>query len=246
MRIRTVKPEFWRSKNISDIDDWGIRLLFVGLWSYVDDNGVGVDRLPVIAADLFADDLSRDAPETFARVARGLERLAADKLITRYSVDGRDFLYVTGWSRHQRIDRPSKPRYPVPTCGDTGNRETLAREGRTLEQTSPLEQGNRGTEEQGTAPAKPRGRRPVSGKAPRATSHPLPLSWHPTDAHYALGRDRGLSTQAVDHEHNKMRNWAEANGTKRVNWDAQFRNWLTKIEPATKSAPQTAGQLWQE
>ena len=66
MRIRSIKPEFWRSPDISDlaIED---RLLFIGLWSYVDDNGVGQDRVSTICADLFADDLSRDPREGFRR-----------------------------------------------------------------------------------------------------------------------------------------------------------------------------------
>ena len=43
MRIRSIKPEFWTSDDIADltIED---RLLFIGLWSYVDDNGVGIDK----------------------------------------------------------------------------------------------------------------------------------------------------------------------------------------------------------
>ena len=41
MRIRTIKPEFWRSDDITALG-WATRLLFIGLWSYVDDNGVGI------------------------------------------------------------------------------------------------------------------------------------------------------------------------------------------------------------
>ena len=48
MRIRSIKPEFWRSDDVNSmcIED---RLLFIGLWSYVDDNGVGIDRHSDIA-----------------------------------------------------------------------------------------------------------------------------------------------------------------------------------------------------
>ncbi|MEW2459841.1 hypothetical protein [Microbacterium sp. K41] len=114
MRIRSIKPEFWRSPDISclNIED---RLLFVGLWSYVDDNGVGEDRESMIAADLFADDLSRDPSETFARVSRGLANLFEAGRIVRYEVSGRRFLAIENWGRHQRIDKPAKPRFPAPT-----------------------------------------------------------------------------------------------------------------------------------
>lgn len=153
MRIRSIKPEFWRSEDISrlSIED---RLLFIGLWSYVDDNGVGQDRESLVAADLFADDLSRDPRDTLARVSGGLERLSEAGRIVRYTVDGRAYLAVTNWERHQRIDKPNKPRYPLPTSENAVVNDTLATPSRdtrdTLATPSRLEQGNRGTEEQGS------------------------------------------------------------------------------------------------
>ena len=94
MRIRSIKPEFWRSEDIAalPIPD---RLLFIGLWSYVDDNGVGPDRESLIAADLFADDLSRDPRDTLARISEGLRRLSDSGLITRYTVENRRYIAVT-------------------------------------------------------------------------------------------------------------------------------------------------------
>ncbi len=52
MRIRTIKPEFWTSEDVASMD-WETRLVFLGLWSYVDDNGVGRDNEKLIVADLF-------------------------------------------------------------------------------------------------------------------------------------------------------------------------------------------------
>ena len=151
MRIRSIKPEFWRSSDISllAIED---RLLFIGLWSYVDDNGVGEDRLPIICADLFADDLSRDPRETLARVSGGLTRLSEAGRIVRYTTSGRDYLAINGWSKHQRIDKPNKPRFPLPNPENSTIRETLAEPSRdSREGLAPGtgEQGNRGTGEQG-------------------------------------------------------------------------------------------------
>ena len=155
MRIRSIKPEFWRSSDISllAIED---RLLFIGLWSYVDDNGVGEDRLPIICADLFADDLSRDPRETLARVSGGLTRLSEAGRIVRYTTSGRDYLAINGWSKHQRIDKPNKPRFPLPNPENSTIRETLAEPSRdSREGLAPGtgEQGNRGT---GTCYARPR------------------------------------------------------------------------------------------
>ena len=151
MRIRSIKPEFWRSADIAALP-WETRLLFIGLWSYVDDNGVGVDREALIAADLFADDLSRGPRETLARVSEGLSLLTSRGLIARYSVDSRDYLAIVTWKTHQRIDKPNKPRYPEPTSDYAEPRDTPATPSRHFPETPAPgtgEQGNRGTEEQG-------------------------------------------------------------------------------------------------
>lgn len=146
MRIRSIKPEFWRSEDIAALDR-ETRLLFIGLWSYVDDNGVGRDNERVIVADLFALDDPRD---TLASVSRGLQTLSEQGLITRYTVDGKAFLHVCTWEDHQRIDRPNKARYPLPTCENAQVRDTLAtpsRHPREDSATGAGEQRSRGTEE---------------------------------------------------------------------------------------------------
>jgi hypothetical protein len=152
MRIRSIKPEFWRSDdiNVLDVPD---RLLFIGLWSYVDDNGVGQDKLSSVAADLFAGDLERDPSETFARVSRGLQNLSEAGRITRYTVDGKAFLYVNNWEKHQRIDKPNKERFPSPTSPKADIRDTLATPSRESSDWNrgTGEQGNRGTEEQSSS-----------------------------------------------------------------------------------------------
>lgn len=145
MRIRSIKPEFWSSEDVAALP-WEDRLLFIGLWSYVDDNGVGRDVEKLIVADLFP--LEDDPRETLARVSRGLQTLSAASLITRYSVDGRPFLRITTWDLHQRIDKPAKSRYPLPTCENAVPRDTLARPSRQSRETlapGTEEQGNRGT-----------------------------------------------------------------------------------------------------
>ncbi|MBN6777408.1 hypothetical protein JRG19_02435 [Pseudoclavibacter alba] len=148
MRIRSVKPEFWRSPDVTSlsIED---RLLFIGIWSYVDDNGVGVDRLGSIAGDLFADDLERDPRETLARVSGGLSNLASAGRIVRYEVDGRRYLEVVNWSKHQRIDKPGKPRFPGSDQAERVFAESSRDPRDTLAESPRLEQGNRGTGEQG-------------------------------------------------------------------------------------------------
>jgi hypothetical protein len=167
VRIRSIKPEFWTSEDIAALD-WETRLLFIGLWSYVDDNGVGRDVERLIVADLFP--LEDDPRDTLARVSRGLQTLHARSLIARYTVAGRQFLHISTWDKHQRIDRPGKPRYPLPTCEDAVSRDMLATPSRDVRETpSPgaVEQWSRGTGEQGKATATQSG---ASAPAPRAVA----------------------------------------------------------------------------
>ena len=64
MRIRSIKPEFWTSEDVTDLTYFE-RLLFIGLWSYADDHGRGQDR-GALPGRLVAR-TSRDCRECVAR-----------------------------------------------------------------------------------------------------------------------------------------------------------------------------------
>lgn len=166
MRIRSIKPEFWRSDDI-DALDWDTRLVFIGLWSYVDDNGVGIYKMPNIVSDLFAHDFYRDPNATLKRVSEALTRLESRSMIDLYRVGDRDYLYITNWERHQRVNNPNKPRYPLPTSENSEPIEDLSRSDTgSNENLSPGagEQRSRGTGEQRTSSsAKP----PAVARPPR-------------------------------------------------------------------------------
>lgn len=166
MRIRSIKPEFWRSDDI-DALDWETRLVFIGLWSYVDDNGVGIYKMPNIVSDLFAHDFYRDPNATLKRVSEALTRLESRSMIDLYRVGDRDYLYITNWERHQRVNNPNKPRYPLPTSENSEPIEDLSRSDTgSNENLSPGagEQRSRGTGEQRTSSsAKP----PAVAEPPR-------------------------------------------------------------------------------
>lgn len=153
MRIRSIKPEFWRSDDVAalDIED---RLLFIGLWSYVDDNGVGRDQVALVVADLFPHDMETDSRETVARVSRGLASLSDAGLIHRFTSGKHKLLEIVAWSKHQRIDRPAKARFPRSSADSCDPREDSMH---PIEISSPGsvdqgagEQGNRGSVDQGS------------------------------------------------------------------------------------------------
>ncbi|MBF6291827.1 hypothetical protein IU454_08110 [Nocardia farcinica] len=148
MRIRSTKPEFWRSERIAALS-WDSRLVLKGLESYVDDNGVGKDDVALIVADVFPRDMLANPRETVARVSEAVSELHRHGFIHRYEVDGTRLLYISWWEAVQRIDKPGKGRFPRPD-GTMDYRESVIRESvaSPREGVAPGtgEQGNRGTD----------------------------------------------------------------------------------------------------
>jgi len=123
MRIRSIRPEFWSSTDIADLD-WHDRLVFIGLWQYVDDNAVGRDIEKLIVSALFP--LDDDLTESSLRVHGALKRLETGGQVTRYTVDRKPYLHITGFGTHQVINRASKDRYPLPTCANAKTHTPLS------------------------------------------------------------------------------------------------------------------------
>ena len=185
MRIRTIKPEFWRSADVAalSIED---RLLFIGLWSYVDDYGVGRDEPQLIQCDLFPLD---PLTEGSVRVHDGLTRIARRGLITRYEgPDGRKYFQVVNWAKHQKINRKSKPVFPQYDAENCVLTEGSLRAHDTLTEGSLPEQGT-GNREQGTG--NPPFRPPAANDGPDPKQTPSPAA-PPADA---VEADHGASNQ---------------------------------------------------
>lgn len=149
MRIRSTKPEFWRSKTIATLP-WDVRLVLKGIESYVDDNGVGKDDIALIAADVFPRDLSANPPETLRRLTEAVSLLSQAGLIARYEVDGEELLYVDKWKDIQYVQKPRAGRFPRPD-GTLEYSETVSpesyRKRPEILRPGTGEQGNRGTGE---------------------------------------------------------------------------------------------------
>lgn len=117
-RIRTIKPDFFLSEDIAALPR-DVRLTFIGLWTYVDDYGHENANPALVKAAVWPldDDItSRD-------VGDHLSQLEANGQVAFYEVDGRRYLAIVNWSKHQRVDKPSKSNVPAPSWE---SRETVA------------------------------------------------------------------------------------------------------------------------
>lgn len=106
-RIRSIKPEFFTSLSNAELT-LAARLTFIGLWTYADDEGRGVDDVRLIKAAVWPLDRSTKAVE-----ADLCELEKADKIV-RYRAADTPLLAVTHWRRHQSINRPKASRWPGP------------------------------------------------------------------------------------------------------------------------------------
>lgn len=167
MRIRSTKPEFWRSARIASVS-WEARLVFKGLESYVDDNGVGKDDVALIVGDVFPRDMLASPRETVARVSEAISQLHQAGLIHRYEDSGTRLLCVAFWEQSQRIDKPGKGRLARPdgtmNYRDSEIRESVASPPETVA-LGTGEQGNRGTGDKPPAsPSEPAAEDVVQGE----------------------------------------------------------------------------------
>jgi hypothetical protein len=105
-RIRTIKPEFPQSESIGRLSR-DARLLFIQLWTIVDDAGRTRAASRMLASLLYPYD--DDAPSLIEAWLAELEREAC---IRRYEADGSKYLDVVNWLKHQKIDKPTASKLP--------------------------------------------------------------------------------------------------------------------------------------
>lgn len=106
-RIRTIKPEFFTSEQVMEISPLS-RLLFIGIWPFCDDHGVHVASTKTLKAEVFpADDISLSDIENL------MSELFSQRLVVEYSANGRNYWHITGWERHQKIEKPNY-KHPFP------------------------------------------------------------------------------------------------------------------------------------
>lgn len=106
-RIRSIKPEFWSSEQVVECST-SARLLFVGLWNFCDDGGVIPAKPIQLKMKIFPGD-----PFTKEDVWSWIEELIESGLLGLFENKNEQYLYVTGWSSHQRVDKPTL-KFPGP------------------------------------------------------------------------------------------------------------------------------------
>lgn len=114
MRIRTIKPEFFKHDGVAALPAL-TRILFQGLWCLADSEGRLEDRPARIRVEVL--------PYDKCNVEEMLSELAKRGFIHRYKADGLKLIQVAAFKRHQRItgkESETPSRFPEMKPGQDG------------------------------------------------------------------------------------------------------------------------------
>jgi len=105
-RIRSIKPEFWSDEKLSECS-LSARLTFIGLWTFADDEG----RLDFQPSRLRMQ-VYPCGTVSIEQLREYLGELTERSLIRFYEVDGREYLDIPNFTKHQKINRPTPSKLP--------------------------------------------------------------------------------------------------------------------------------------
>lgn len=111
-RIRTLKPELLEDDRTASLSHEAWRM-FVSMILLADDYGNLRANPKLLDGQVFW------ARESLAGLSRILRELVESGLVAEYSVRGQKYVTLTGWAKHQRVDKPGKPRVPGPEKADS-------------------------------------------------------------------------------------------------------------------------------
>lgn len=233
-RIRAIKPEFYSSPNPPSRD---ARLLFIAMWNWADDAGVGTANPGELRGFAFP----HDDDVTSADIRGMLGEIRRAYGVIFYNVGGRPYYSIPSWDKHQKIDRRSQGKHPTPDEADEylylpdqqehENSSEPRRSPSSPRRTPGAgtgEQGNRGTGEKNSSVALVGG---SGGKPPTsARGTRLPANWKPADDVVAQMRSdhphidlRAEHAKFVDYWHAKA-----GQNARKVDWTATWRNWIRR------------------
>jgi len=108
-RIRTIKPTMAESRDMAALS-YEARYFFLLLLCFLDDEGRCELLLKRMAGEMYP----LDDDVTPARITKWIDECQARGMLQRYSVGDRDYLAAVNFLEHQKIERPTRSKYPAP------------------------------------------------------------------------------------------------------------------------------------
>jgi hypothetical protein len=222
-RIRSIKPEFCVSEQLAECSP-NARLVFVLMWMFCDDQGIHPAKPKTLKAEIFPmDDFTGE------QVAGWVGELVAAGLLSEYTVGSVPYWIVTGWDKHQKIDKPSA-KHPRPVGEDSPSPLRIVAEPSPPE--SSRVEGSRG-----------------EGRSPKGSR--LPADWRLSSEQieWALGAQPSWDAEHTLKVGEAFRDyWTSKPGREaaKLDWDATWRNWVRRehaVKGGDRPRDQFAGAL---
>lgn len=109
-RIRTIKPEFWSDYRMTEELSRDVRLFYIALWNEADDEG----RFQAHPRRVLGATFPYDEDMNTVVIEEWMQKLVATNRLILYVVGGEPYGQLTKFLDHQRINRPTESRLPVP------------------------------------------------------------------------------------------------------------------------------------
>ena len=90
------------------------KLLYIGLWTFSDDDGRGLYDPTSIAADILLGEYASDPVGVLRDIEEAFQAYVDRGMVTLYEVGGRMYYQINAWHSHQRINRPVPSKIPGP------------------------------------------------------------------------------------------------------------------------------------
>lgn len=215
MRIRTIKPEFFKDESLAEHSAFH-RLFFAGLWTMADREGRLEDRPKFIKAEIFPYD-KIDAEKI-------LSDLHTAGFIIRYRADGKNFIFIKNFSKHQRPNsREAESAIPAYAENTTDENRYNLSHARTRTLVQDREEG------EGEGERKGKGKEGEGDSHARKSSHDQTAP--PEDFIQTLKENPAYKAIDVDRELSKMDAWLlTPKGKHKRKTKAFVVNWLNRID----------------
>ena len=211
-RIRTIKPEFWVSEQLAECSP-NARLTFVGLWNFCDDRGVHPAKPKTLKAEIYPMD-------DFASIEVGawVAELIQAGLVVEFDAqeDGQRYWHVTGWDRHQKIDRPSFKHPAPPAANSTSTRRAFDEDSTSDRRAPPPGMERKGMEGKGVEGRSPKAR----ASAPKKSKTLMPEDFSISDRVRTWAGKRGFPD--LDQHLEAFKAKCAAKAYTYADWDAAF------------------------
>lgn len=106
-RIRTIKPQHWSDKELSNIS-LQAHLLWIALWNFSDDEGVFENDVILIKSQVFP----RRTDVRVEQVSQWVDQLVKARFVIPFTFNGNGYYIHRTFKAHQKIDKPQPSKIP--------------------------------------------------------------------------------------------------------------------------------------